>query len=168
MNQSLLPTAAAGASPRATQPDHGASRRRLVSAAGAATIGGQFHPAWIRPARAAPKVLKIMQWNHFVPAFDEWFNKKFTREWGEKNNTEVIVTNVGMTSIEGRASAEIGKKQGHDLCMFLSPPASYEDHVIDHKDIYAECERKYGKPLDIAIKSTFNPITRKYFGYSDS
>jgi multiple sugar transport system substrate-binding protein len=168
MNQSLLPTAAAGASPRATQPDHGASRRRLVSAAGAATIGGQFHPAWIRPARAAPKVLKIMQWNHFVPAFDEWFNKKFTREWGEKNNTEVIVTNVGMTSIEGRASAEIGKKQGHDLCMFLSPPASYEDHVIDHKDIYAECERKYGKPLDIAIKSTFNPITRKYFGFSDS
>jgi multiple sugar transport system substrate-binding protein len=52
--------------------------------------------------------------------------------------------------------------------MFLSPPASYEDHVIDHRDIYAECERKYGKPLEIATKSTYNPITKKYFGFSDS
>jgi hypothetical protein len=83
-------------------------------------------------------------------------------------DTEVIVTNVGMTSIESRAAAEINKKQGHDLCMFLSPPASYEDQVIDHKDIYAECERKYGKPLEIAVKSTYNPVTKKYFGFSDS
>jgi multiple sugar transport system substrate-binding protein len=52
--------------------------------------------------------------------------------------------------------------------MFLSPPASYEDQVIDHKDIYAECERKYGKPLEIAVKSTYNPVTKKYFGFSDS
>ena len=89
-------------------------------------------------------------------------------EWGEKNNTEVIVTNVGMTSIESRAEAEIAKKLGHDLCMFLSPPASYEDHVIDHREIYAECERRFGKPLDIAIRSTFNPTTKKYFGFSDS
>jgi multiple sugar transport system substrate-binding protein len=109
-----------------------------------------------------------MQWNHFVPAFDDWFNKKFVKEWGEKNDTEVVVTNVGMTSIESRAAAEIKKKQGHDLCMFLSPPASYEDQVIDHKDIYAECERKYGKPLEIAVKSTYNPVTKKYFGFSDS
>lgn len=138
-----------------------------MSAAGA--LGAlELSPPLMRKAQAAPKVLKILQWNHFVPAFDEWFNKKFVKEWGERNNTEVIVTNVGMTSIESRASAEIAKNQGHDLCMFLSPPASYEDNVIDHRDIYAECERKYGKPLDIAIKSTYNPITKKYFGFSDS
>ncbi len=128
-------------------------------------------PALIPPAAAqgpARRTLKIMQWNHFVPAFDEWFNKKFVRAWGEKNNTEVIVTNVGMTSIESRASAEISKRQGHDLCMFLSPPASYEDHVIDHREIYAECERQFGKALEIAMKSTYNPVTQKYFGFSDS
>lgn len=139
-----------------------------MGAAGAIGLAAEFAPPLIRPAQAAPKTLKIMQWNHFVPAFDEWFNKKFVKEWGEANNTEVIVTNVGMTSIESRAAAEIAKKQGHDLCMFLSPPASYEDHVIDHREIYAECEKKYGKPLDIAIRSTYNPVTKKYFGFSDS
>lgn len=109
-----------------------------------------------------------MQWNHFVPAFDEWFNKTFIKEWGQRNDTDVLVTNVGMTAIEARAQAEIKRGQGHDLCMFLSPPASYEDHVVDHKDIYAECERRFGKPLDIGLKSTFNPVTGKYFGFSDS
>jgi multiple sugar transport system substrate-binding protein len=149
------------------EPD-GLSRRQFIQSAGAVGAVAAMAPPMLRPAHAAKKVLKIMQWNHFVPAFDDWFNKTYTREWGEKNDTEVIVTNVGMTSIESRAAAEIAKKQGHDLCMFLSPPASYEDNVIDHKDIYAECERKYGKPLDIALKSTYNPVTKKYFGFSDS
>ena len=143
-------------------------RREMVLGAGMAGVAATLGSPFLRPAHAAKKSLKIMQWNHFVPAFDDWLNKKFVKEWGEKNDTEVIVTNVGMTSIESRAAAEINKKQGHDLCMFLSPPASYEDQVIDHRDIYAECELKYGKPLDIAVKSTFNPVTKKYFGFSDS
>jgi len=149
-------------------PDPATSRRGFIRATGAAGLAATLGVPHLAGAQAAKKSLKIMQWNHFVPAFDEWFNKKFVVEWGQKNDTEVIVTNVGMTSIESRAQAEIAKKQGHDLCMFLSPPASYEDHAIDHKDIYAECERKFGKPLDIAVKSTFNPTTKKYFGYSDS
>lgn len=147
---------------------NGAGRRGFIRTAGALGLAASVAPPLLRSAHAAPKVLKIMQWNHFVPAFDEWFNKTFIKQWGEQNNTEVIVTNVGMTSLDSRAAAEIGKKQGHDLCMFLSPPASYEDHVIDHRDVYAECEKKYGKPLDIAIKSTYNPVTKKYFGFSDS
>jgi multiple sugar transport system substrate-binding protein len=150
-------------------PGKSASRRReFVLGAGAAGVAATLGTPFMRPAHAAKRSLKIMQWNHFVPAFDDWFNKKFVKEWGDRNDTEVIVTNVGMTSIESRAAAEINKKQGHDLCMFLSPPASYEDQVVDHRDIYAECERKYGKPLEIAVKSTYNPVTKKYFGFSDS
>jgi len=144
------------------------SRRNVVKTAGSFALAAGIAPAIIGAARAAPKTLKIMQWNHFVPAFDDWFNKTFVKEWGEQNDTHVIVDNVGMTSLKSRAASEIAKQQGHDICMFLSPPASYEDHVIDHRDIYSECERKYGKPLDLAIKSTFNPNTGKYFGFSDS
>lgn len=143
------------------------TRRKFIQAAGSIAAAAGIATGMPRKARAAPKTLKILQWNHFVPAFDDWFNNRWVKEWGARNDTEVIVTNVGMTSIESRASAEIGRKQGHDICMFLSPPASYEDHVIDHREIYAECERKYGKPLDIALKSTYNPVTKKYFGFSD-
>jgi multiple sugar transport system substrate-binding protein len=145
------------------------SRRKFIRTAGAIALSSGLGSQLSVPARAAPrKTLKILQWNHFVPAFDEWFNKVFIKQWGEKNNTEVQVTNIAMTGIESRAATEITKKQGHDLCMFLSPPASYEDAVVDTRDVYAECERKYGKPLEIAIRSTYNPVTKKYFGFSDS
>jgi multiple sugar transport system substrate-binding protein len=52
--------------------------------------------------------------------------------------------------------------------MFLSPPAAYEKQVIDHKEIYEEVQRKHGKAIDLAVKSTLNPKTKKYFAFSDS
>jgi multiple sugar transport system substrate-binding protein len=59
-------------------------------------------------------------------------------------------------------------KTGHDLIMFLRPRPTFENHVIDHREIYEECEIKYGKPIDLAIRSTYNPKTKKYFGFSPS
>ena len=43
-----------------------------------------------------------------------------------------------------------------------------EEQVIDHREIYEECSNKYGNPIDLAIKSTYNPKTKKYYGFSDS
>jgi multiple sugar transport system substrate-binding protein len=81
-------------------------------------------------ANATQKTLKILQWNHFVPAYDEWFNNVYVKAWGEQHDTKVIVDNVGMTSLNGRAEAEISAQKGHDLFMFLLPPPTYEDHVM--------------------------------------
>jgi len=90
------------------------------------------------------------------------------KEWGEKNGTEVIVDNIGLAGLNARAAAEVSAQKGHDLFMFLWPPPVFEEQVIDHKEIYEECERKYGKPISLAIKSTYNPKTKKYYGFSDS
>jgi multiple sugar transport system substrate-binding protein len=112
--------------------------------------------------------LRILQWNHFVPQFDQWFKDDFIKKWSVKNDTEVIIDNVGMTSLKGRADAQVKAGKGHDLFMFLRPPPTYEDYVIDHREVYEECKRRYGTPSDIALKSTYNPKTKKYFGFSDS
>src|SRR5262249_59735032 len=66
------------------------------------------------------------------------------------------------------AGGEVAAKKGHDLFMFLSPPAAYEKQVIDHAEIYQELEKKHGKAIDLAVKSTLNPKTKKYFAFSDS
>lgn len=144
-------------------------RREFVGAAGAAWLALGVAP-FILPskARAAKKTLKILQWAHFVPAYDKWFDNEYTKQWGEKNDTEVTVDHVGIPAIATRAAAEVSAQKGHDLFMFLSPPPTYETQVIDHREIYEECERKHGKPIDLAIKSTYNPKTKKYFGFSDS
>ncbi|MDJ0608317.1 MAG: ABC transporter substrate-binding protein [Kiloniellales bacterium] len=147
------------------------SRRQLIKTAGSAALTAGLAPAILAPRQArgsSRRTLKILQWNHFVPEFDRWFNEVYVKDWGRRNDTEVIVDNVGMTSLNSRAAAEVAAQKGHDLCMFLSPPPSYEEHVIDHREIYEECERRYGKPVELAVKSTYNPKTDKYYGFSDS
>ena len=65
-------------------------------------------------ARAQQKTLKILQWKHFVPSYDEWFNETYVKEWGEKNDTKVIVDYVGLADIGRLAKTEIEARRGHD------------------------------------------------------
>ncbi|MGH8713205.1 MAG: ABC transporter substrate-binding protein [Casimicrobiaceae bacterium] len=146
-----------------------ASRRRFIQIVGAAGLAASVGPFVItRPARAARKTLKILQWSHFVPAYDTWFDNTYTKQWGAETDTEVIVDHVGIPAINSRAAAEVSAQKGHDLFMFLWPAPSYEQQAIDHREIYEELQRKHGKPIDLAVKSTYNPKTKKYFGFSDS
>jgi multiple sugar transport system substrate-binding protein len=146
------------------------SRRKFVKLTGGAAAAAGFTSAFLFPqlALAQQKTLKILQWSHFVPGYDKWFDNTFTKEWGAKHNTNVIVDHIAIAEINARAAAEVSAKKGHDLVMFLSPPAAYEKQVLDHRDIYAEVEKKHGKKIGLAEKSTLNPKTKKYFAFSDS
>jgi multiple sugar transport system substrate-binding protein len=146
------------------------SRRDFIRAAGTGAMAAGLGANILIPgrARAAKKTLKILHWVHFVPAYDEWFNKKFAKEWGEKNDTDVIVDNVGIANVNPRATAEVSAQKGHDLFLFNWPPPSFEEQAVDMKDVYQELEKKFGKPIDLAIKSTYNPKTKKYYAFSPS
>jgi multiple sugar transport system substrate-binding protein len=149
------------------------TRRDFIKTTTAGALGAGLGTSIIGVPRrseavSAKKTLKILQWVHFVPAFDEWFNEKYVKEWGSKNNTEVSVDNIGIAGLSARAAAEVSAQKGHDLFLFNWPPPFYEEQVVDMKDVYAECEKKFGKPIDLAIKSTYNPKTKKYFGFSPS
>src|SRR5215471_3616557 len=148
------------------------TRRDFIKTTAAGALATGVGVPFIVPKRAfgasAKKSLKILQWVHFVPAYDKWFNEKYIKEWGEKNDTEVTVDNIGLAGLAARAAAEVSAQKGHDLFLFEWPPPFYEEQVIDMKDVHAECEKKHGKPIDLAVKSTYNPKTKKYFGFSPS
>jgi multiple sugar transport system substrate-binding protein len=148
----------------------GLTRREFAKLTGAGAVATGVGANFLFPARAAAqqKTLKIAQWSHFIPAYDKWFDNTFTKEWGAKHNTNVIVDHIAIGEINARAAAEVAAKKGHDLFMFLSPPAAYEKQVIDHGEVYRELEKKHGKMIDLAHKSTYNPKTKKYFAFSDS
>jgi multiple sugar transport system substrate-binding protein len=150
--------------------NRGMNRRDFVKATGAGAVAAGVGANFLFPERAAAqqKTLKIIQWSHFVPAWDTWFNNTYVKEWGQKNNTNVIVDNINLVDLPARAASEVSAKKGHDLFMFLSPPASYEPQVIDMTNVYAEVEKKHGKKIDLAQKSTYNPKTKKYFAFSDA
>ncbi len=144
------------------------SRRRFLRDAGTGVAG--LTSAFLFPHRALAqrKTLEIVQWSHFVPAYDKWFDETFARQWGEKHDTNVVVDHISVNEISARAAAEASARSGHDLFMFVSPPAAYSKQVIDHREIYEEVQRGHGKPIELAIRSTFDPKTRRFFAFSDS
>ena len=153
------------------QKNNQTSRREFLRRSGAfASLAACWGPFFLFPdrAEASRKKLRILQWKHFVPAYDRWFNKQLAREWGEKHDTKVIVDHVDVDKVRGRAAAEAAARQGHDLVMFPSPPAAFERDVIDHREIYRTLRHQWGEAIELAHKSTFNPRTKKYFAFSDS
>jgi multiple sugar transport system substrate-binding protein len=150
--------------------NRGLTRREFAKLTGASALATGVGANFLFPARAAAqqKTLKIIQWSHFVPAWDTWFNGTYTKEWGQKHDTNVIVDNINLVDLPARAASEVSAKKGHDLFMFLSPPASYEPQVIDMTHVYQDVEKKHGKKIDLAHKSTYNPKTKKYFAFSDA
>jgi multiple sugar transport system substrate-binding protein len=142
------------------------SRRGLLKSAGSAALAAGVAPSIIPArARAQQKTLKILQWKHFVPSYDAWFNETYVKEWGETNSTQVMVDHVGFADLPRLVEAEVEAQRGHDLVLFITPPGEHENRVIDHREIYEECERRYGKPVDFSARSTYTPKTGKYFGF---
>ena len=146
----------------------GWTRRDFVKTVGTGAVAAGIAAGLPRRAGAQQKTLKIATWTHFVPEYDKWFDTEYTKAWGQKNNTQVIVDHISVNELNARAAAEVSAKKGHDLFMFLSPPAAYEAQCLDMSHVYQEVEKKHGKKIDLAHRSTYNPKTKKYFAFSDS
>jgi multiple sugar transport system substrate-binding protein len=137
---------------------------KLVAAGVAAAAAGPT--IFTRGAGAADKALKILQWSHFVPSYDKWFDP-FAKDWGAKHGIEVTVDHVGFADVVPRATAEVAAQAGHDIHMFIGLASAFEEHVIDLKDVVGTLDKKYGKQVDLAYRSTYNPITKKQYAVSD-
>ena len=118
--------------------------------------------------RAARRTLRILQWSHFVPGFDRWFDSVYTKQWGERNATDVVVDHITATEVAARGASEAAAGKGHDLFLFQAPPAAYADRAEDLRDVVAAVERRHGRMIALAEKSTRDPSTGKYFAFSDS
>src|SRR3989441_979555 len=144
----------------------GIDRREFVTtttgAAAAVALGGG-PTIWLRRPQ---KTLKILQWSHFVPSYDVWFDK-YAKDWGTAKGIEVTVDHIALADLGTRANAEVAAQQGHDLFQFLSPPGAFEPQVLDMADVVKEAERQNGPILDLCRRSTYNPVTHKWFGFSD-
>lgn len=152
------------------------TRREFVRKAGAGILIVYGGATAKTAAAGVPKfrhkqlagTLRIMQWSHFVPSYDRWFDNTYIKQWGERNDTEVIVDHVNLAELPARAAAEVSARSGHDLFQFLSPPSAFEDQVEPLNDIVQQVSRRLGRMTNTAYKSTYNPRTRRYFGFADN
>ena len=136
-----------------------------LAAAGAAPL---LSAPFISKSLAADKSLSIVQWSHFVPAYDTWFDN-FAKAWGEKNKVAVTVDHVPVQNIPARAAAEVSAGSGHDLFGFNGAGGAhlYRKFFINLADLVKETEKKYGKVSVIGRQLGYNADDGSWSAFPD-
>ena len=148
------------------------TRRNFLKASGAAAGGAGLVPTLSAPfvsrALADNKSLSIVQWSHFVPEYDTWFDK-FAKDWGEKNNIAVTVDHIPVQNVPARAAAEASAGSGHDLFGFNGAGGAhlYRKFFIDVSDLVKETEKKYGKVSIIGRQLGYNADDGTWSAFPD-
>ena len=162
--------------PRTELASRPVSRRTLVRGAGVAGMATALG-AYASGAKAATLVqstptvdisgtsLSILQWQHFVPAFDEWYTT-FVEEWGTANGVTVQLDRINTADIPATFAAEISAGQGHDIVEHIASLPQYEQSVLDMTDLVAEATARHGAQLDMCKSNSYNPTTNKFYGFT--
>jgi multiple sugar transport system substrate-binding protein len=156
------------------------TRRDFLKAGGGVLLAAGFVGCGSGSGRSAPRpesapaagakgvtTLRIAQWRNSVPGYDAWFDNVFAKRWGEEHGVELIVDHLDLAELPARAQAEVAARGPHDVFGFVYPPPTFEDEVIDHRDVVEEVEGKLGKMTALVERSIFNPKTNRYFGFAD-
>jgi multiple sugar transport system substrate-binding protein len=112
--------------------------------------------------------LRILQWQHFIPPYDPWLDNTYIKQWGEKNDVEVKIDHINNALLYATATSEVAAQSGHDLFQFLNPPSSFQKQIVPVNDLVQEVTKKLGPMTRVAQRSTYNPKTKKYFGFPDN
>src|SRR6516165_11297286 len=151
---------------------HRVSRRRFLKETGLTLAAAGSAPAlstpFVSPARADTKSLSIVQWSHFVPAYDKWFDK-FAQDWGEKNKIAVTVDHIPVQDVAARAAAEASAGSGHDLFGWNGAGGAhlYRKFLVDVTDLVEGVEKKYGKITVIGRQIGYNQDDKTWSAFPD-
>jgi multiple sugar transport system substrate-binding protein len=148
------------------------SRRDLL--AGAAAVGLGAAAAACAPPGAntgtsggqsgGKKTVRILQWSHFVPAYDTWIDG-FVKDWGQKNNIDATIDHISTDDLPARMAAEVAAKGGHDLIEMNGQILTYlyEKQLVDMGDITDYAVKKYGQVEPMGKKLAY--INGKWVGW---
>src|SRR5262250_2090651 len=95
------------------------NRRKFLTVAGGGVAGSSLLTmldARQAPAQIKGTTLRILQWSHFIPAYDVWFDK-WSAQWGEQNGVKVKVDHIPHLEIPARMAAEFAAGAGHDIIL---------------------------------------------------
>jgi multiple sugar transport system substrate-binding protein len=148
------------------------TRRSFLKASsaigGAAGLAPVLSAPFVSRALADNKALTIVQWSHFVPAFDTWFDK-FAKDWGDKNKIAVTVDHIPVQDVPARAAAEASAQSGHDLFGFNGAGGAhlYRKFFINLADLIKETEKKFGQVTTIGKQLGYNADDGSWSAFPD-
>jgi multiple sugar transport system substrate-binding protein len=147
------------------------SRRKFLTAAGTGVAGAALlrvapWKAAAAPAQIKGTTLRILQWSHFVPAFDTFFDK-FVSDWGKAEGVDVRIDHLQNLQMPPRVASELAAGAGHDIFQFQSQvlTAVYFPNMVEINDLCDSLGKKYGGWLQPA--RNVGQVNGVWYGYPD-
>lgn len=148
------------------------TRRELLTAAGAGVAGAaalKIVAPWevgVAPAQIKGTTLRILTWNHFVPAFDTWFDQ-FAADWGKANDVTVRVDHNPQLQLPARIASEAAAGAGHDIFLFQGQIliTLYYQNMVDITDLVERLGKEHGGWLLSA--RNLGVVNGRWYGYPD-
>lgn len=108
--------------------------------------------------------LRILQWSHFVPNYDSWFDQ-FAAEWGEANSVDVTVDHVNIAELNPSLSAAIDAGEGPVLVELPLAAANFIEGVHDLTDLNMRAQEMFGEQAETCTANSYLPATDTWYGY---
>ena len=108
--------------------------------------------------------LRLLQWSHFVPDYDPWFDS-YAADWGERNNVAVTVDHISLTEIAAILAAELDAGSGHTLIESPLSPATFIASLHDLRDINEAAREQLGPQHSFCHRNAYLPAADKYYGF---
>ncbi len=108
--------------------------------------------------------LKILQWNHFVPLYDAWFDE-FAVEWGEQNGVTVTVDRFDINEFENPLEADLVNGGEYTMVEVLFPPSAWIEDLHDLTDLNEEIIGLLGEQKETCRASSYLPTIDSYYAF---
>lgn len=101
---------------------------------------------WIGFSFAPDTRLHILQWEHFIPQYDEWFDK-FAKEWGDAHDVQVSVEHVDLKSLAKRLEDSLIAREGATLVELLFPPTAFIKGLHNLDEVNQLAQKRFGQQV---------------------
>jgi multiple sugar transport system substrate-binding protein len=108
--------------------------------------------------------LSILQWSHFVPQYDVWFDP-FAEDWGAANGVDVTVDHVDIAELSPNLTAAIDAGEGPTLVELPLAAANFVEGVRDLTDVNMEAQELFGPQAETCTNNSYLPANDKWYGY---
>lgn len=108
--------------------------------------------------------IRLLQWHHFVPRYDEWFDA-WAQAWGEANNVAVTVDHVNLAELPSSLATGIGAGAGYSIYEMPVPAAAFVDGLRDLRDLNQRARERFGEQYEFCSASAYLPANDKFFGF---
>ncbi|MGH7072112.1 MAG: ABC transporter substrate-binding protein [Acetobacteraceae bacterium] len=110
--------------------------------------------------------LSIIQWSHFVPRYDKWFDA-YAQQWGAKNDVKVTVQHISYADLNSALAAAIAAKKGPTIMGMLATPAAFIEGLRPLNDVNEAAEARWGTGVKPCTHQTYLPVKQEWYGFCE-